>query len=139
MIEVNKMESKKLIILFSLGFSAVFSIVYYILFATLQTHTASDAKTIYYNQVGLYQKQESIDSMKQTLQDNGLDTYVLKTNDLSAVVTGVSLDQEGMESVQAKLKEMNINFVEKNITVEDPEIISLLEQNSYEEALERLP
>lgn len=135
------MESKKLIILFSLGFSLIFSIIYYIMFATLQTNTDTntEVKTLYYNQVGLYQKQESIDSMKKTLQDKGLDAYVLKANDLSAVITGVSLDQEEMKAVQVKLKELNVNYVEKDITVEDSEIVLLLEQKSYEEALERLP
>ncbi|MGX8852048.1 SPOR domain-containing protein [Amedibacillus sp. YH-ame10] len=132
------MENKKLIVLFASCFSILFSLGYYFLF-TLNTGTTQTSKvTLYMNQVGLYKKEESITSMKDNLKNAGLDAFVLKQDALTAVVSGVTTDQKASQSVQEKLKELKYTYIAKSVTVDDPEIVKLIQDKQYEQALDRI-
>lgn len=132
------MENKRLIIVFAAGFSIVFSIVYYFLFSMTLTSGGSEKRTLYMNQVGLYQKQESIDGMKTTLKEAGFVGYTLKQGELSAVVCSVSLEEASTKKEQEKLKAKNFSYIQKSVSVEDPEIIKLIDQKEFDKALERI-
>lgn len=135
------MENKKLIMIFGAGFSIVFSILYYILFTSLPARSNTDsidAKTLYYNQVGLYRQQDSMESMKNTLKEKGFDAYTMKQGDITAVISGISFDGQSTKDEQPKLKEAGFAFVEKEITIDDPQVLELFDQKAYDAALERM-
>lgn len=90
------------------------------------------------NQVGLYKKEESITSMKNSLKKAGLDAFVLKQDALTAVVSGVTTDKKASQSVQQKLKELKYTYIAKSVTVDDPEIVKFIEDKQYEQALDRI-
>lgn len=134
------MENKKLIMMFAAGFSLVFAILYYGLFAMIGNVSATSPgeKTLYMNQVGLYREEKSIDGMKADLQASGIDSYTWSQDDLQAVVCGVSFDEAQTKAVQETLKAAEITYIEKSVTVSDAQTLELIDQQSYQEALERI-
>lgn len=132
------MENKKLIVLFAAAFSILFSIIYYFLFSMTIQNAAKDSRTLYMNQVGLYEKKDSITSMQDTLKKAGLQAYTLKQKDLTAVVCSVNTNESETKKEQAKLKELKYSYIQKSVRVEDQEVVKLIDQKEYARALERI-
>lgn len=130
------MKQKHLIIGVAAMFSIVFSIVYYCLFSLLQEQT--DEVTLYMVQIGLYEKQESVESMQEKLASDGFTSYTLKSGDKTAVVIGVSESEEANTSLLTLLEEKSYSYVEKSVTIQDQELIALVKEQSYQEVLERI-
>lgn len=133
------MENKKLITIFGVGFSIVFAIMYYMLFTVLPDSTSKVQKvTLYWNQVGLYRQQDSIDAMKTSLEEKGFRVFPLKQGDVTALITSVSVQEEKTKAEQSTLKDAGFAYVLKQQEIEDPQTITLLQQQSYAAALERM-
>lgn len=135
----ENMENKRLIVLFAGIFSIAFSIFYYFLFqVTLSKSTSSEKRTLYMNQVGLYEKQEGVNATIETLKTAGFQGYALKQGKTTAVVCSVSVDETSVKKDQEKLKELNYRYIEKSVMVEDEEIVNMIDKQQFEKALERI-
>ena len=133
------MENKKLIVFFATCFSIVFSLGYYFLFTlNIDSSTSVGKRTLYMNQVGLYEKEDSINKMKERLKKDGMTSYTLKQDALTALVCSVSTDQKASQSEQQKLTDLTYTYIAKSVTVDDPEIVKLIDKKQYEEALDRI-
>lgn len=132
------MENKKLIILFAAGFSIVFSIVYFLLFATISEPSTKDKRVLYMNQVGLYKQQDSISDMQAKLKKQGITTYTWKQGDITAVVCGVSLKEAETKKLQETLKKQKYSYIQKSVSVTDRDVAQLLDREEYQKALERI-
>lgn len=137
------MNNKKVIGIVAICFSILFSGFYYVIFST--TITSSDKtsekvekKTLYMNQVGLYKQQESVKEMQDKLAKEKITSFTMKQKDLTAVVCSVSIDEKETKKEQAKLKELGLSYIQKNVTVENTEIVKLIEQKDFAKALERI-
>lgn len=132
------MENKKLIIVFATAFSVLFSIVYYFLFSMTITTESNEKRTLYMNQVGLYEKKDSVTDMKKKLEKAGLKGYTMKQKDLTAVVCSVSTDEKETKKEQEMLKNLKYSYIQKSVRVEDSEVVKLIDQKEYAKALERI-
>lgn len=132
------MENRRLIVLFATGFSFVFSIFYYFLFTMTMSDGSVEKRSLYMNQVGLYEKTDSVNKMKDALKEAGLNGYPLKQGELTAVVCSVSTDEKETKKDEAKLKELKYSYIAKKVTVEDPEVVKLIDSRQYDKALERI-
>lgn len=132
------MENRRLIVLFATCFSAIFAVVYYLLFTVVIDSGDVQKRTLYMNQVGLYEKKDSIEDMMAKLDKAGLKGYTLKQEKLTAVVCSVSTDVKTTRSEQEKLKELKYSYIQKSVTVEDPNVVKLIDDKEYAKALERI-
>lgn len=137
-IEVINVENKKLIILFALLFSVLFSFAYYAIFSVTLTKSDKEVRIVYMNQVGLYEKQDSVIKVQNELKKQGFTSFTMKQNDLTAVVCSVSTDEQESKSQQEKLKNLKYSYIAKQMRVEDQEVIALIDQKEFGKALERL-
>lgn len=131
------MENKRLIVLFGIIFSLMFSLIYYVLFSFTMPKS-QPKRTLYMDQVGLYEKKESVTKMKKELAAQGFVCYEMKQDKLTAVVCGVSTSQSEQAKNEARLKKLNISYVPKNVQIEDEAIGKLIDQKAYGTVLERI-
>ena len=116
-------ENKRLIMLFGILFSVVFCLMYYVLFSFT---------------VGLYEKAQSVQDMQEKLEKEGLKSYTMKQDKLTAVVCGVSSDEKESQQVQQKLKALKYSYIPKDVTVENSDVVKLIDEQAYDKALERI-
>lgn len=131
-------ENKRLIMLFGILFSVVFCLVYYVLFSFTLGKANDGKRTLYMNQVGLYEKAQSVKDMQEKLEKEGLKSYTMKQDKLTAVVCGVSGDEKESQQVQQKLKTLKYSYIPKNVTVENSDVVKLIDEQAYDKALERI-
>lgn len=129
------MNNRKLIYIFSLSLSLLFSIGYYIVFKGIENEKVIERK-LYMNQVGLYKENKSIENMKNTLISLSLTPYIYVKGDVRAVVTSVYEDERKTKEETEILKKANLNYVSKELTIKDEEVISYLDDKNYEKVLE---
>lgn len=132
------MNQRKTIILLGMLFSLVFALFYHVLFTFVLQETEQETRVLFVNQVGLYEQDKSIQSMQKKLEANGIASYTMKQQDVTAVICGVSTREEENAEVQEKLKELKYSYITKKITVENSEIITYIDEKDYEQALERI-
>ena len=132
------MENKRWITISAILFSVVFAFVYYVLFSFTLGKADIDQRTLFMNQVGLYEKQSSVKNMQDKLEKEGLKSYTMKQEDLTAVICGVSTQEKESNEIQEQLKKLNYSYIPKSVTLKDAVIIDLIDAKSYEEALERI-
>lgn len=132
------MENKRLIVLFATCFSVLFAIIYYVLFTMTINSGTLEKRTLYMNQVGLYEKEDSIRDMEKKLKDAGLQGFTLKQDKLTAVVCSVSTDVKETKKEQEKLKELKYSYIQKSVTVEDAQVVKMIDDKEYAKALERI-
>lgn len=132
------MNQRKTIILLGMLFSLVFAFFYNVLFTFVLQETEQESRVLFVNQVGLYEKDKSIQSMQKKLEESGIESYTMKQQDVTAVVCGVSTQEEENTEIQEKLKELKYSYITKKITVENAEIIAYIDEKNYEQALERI-
>ena len=132
------MENKRLIMLFGILFSVVFCLMYYVLFSFTLGKANDDKRTLYMNQVGLYEKAQSVQDMQEKLEKEGLKSYTMKQDKLTAVVCGVSSDEKESQQVQQKLKALKYSYIPKDVTVENSDVVKLIDEQAYDKALERI-
>lgn len=131
------MDKRKVIIISAFLFSFIFTAAYYALFS-LSTTSDGEAMTLYMNQVGLYREKENVEDMQAKLQQDGLASYTLAQGDKVAVMCGVSCEQAKTQEVQKTLKDKQYSFIEKSVTIQDEKLLKLLEEEKYQEVLERM-
>lgn len=130
------MNRRNVIIISACLFSLCFTLVYSLLFSMLAKESA--ASTFYMNQVGLYKEAKNVEQMQKKLANDGLDAYTLKQGELTAVICGISEQKKELEQVQELLKKKSYRFVEKSVQTADESIKQLIEEGSYQKALERM-
>ena len=133
-----QVENKRLIVLFGILFSVVFCLIYYVLFSFTLGKAGDGKRTLYMNQVGLYEKAASVKDMQEKLEKEGLKSYTLKQEKLTAVVWGVSTEEKESQQVQQKLKKLKYSYIPKNVTIENTAVVELIDEQAYDKALERI-
>lgn len=130
------MENRKLIYMFGLLFSIVFASLYYFLFQAFLTVEDTSTFTFYYNQVGLYKSDENAQKVIHTLKEHYIDAYLFPQNDVNAIITGMSSEEEQTKQNQEQLKAIDMTFIEKSITTKQPEVKDALEAQDINKVLE---
>ncbi|WP_302759333.1 SPOR domain-containing protein [Amedibacillus dolichus] len=132
------MQNKKIIILYAVFFSVIFSLIYYFLFTVAFVSPQDKKIVLYMNQVGLYEQASGVESMMKRLQEAGLEAYAFEKDGLQAVVSGVSRKEKETQANGDKLSQLQQNYIMKKVTIEDPELVALIEEHKIDEVLERL-
>lgn len=133
------MENKRLIVLFAAIFSIIFSLFYYFLFSVMIVQdTSNEKRTLYMNQVGLYEKQDGVNATIEKLNVEGFEAYALKQDNVTAVVCSVGVEDTQVKKDQEKLKQLGYSFIEKSVTVEESDIVEFIDAKQYDKALERI-
>lgn len=130
------MRQRRWIVCIGVSVSLIFSFIYYCLFTMIQPQV--EQVTIYMVQVGLYEKSDSVVKMRKSLKEDGFASYELKNGNKTAVIVGLATEKENLTITLKQLKEKSYSYVEKSVTVQDQEVISLMKQKAYEEVLERM-
>ena len=112
------MENKRLIMLFGILFSVVFCLMYYVLFSFTLGKANDDKRTLYMNQVGLYEKAQSVQDMQEKLEKEGLVTIEPRKG---AYASDVSIKdmvdvlevREDLEAMAAAMAAQRVNEEEK--------------------------
>lgn len=132
------MENRKLVYVFGILFSVVFAFLYFFLFDTLIPKEDPSIATIYFNQVGLYKDEENSAKTIAKLQEQQIDAYAIKKEDVTAVVCGVSEVQEDTKALQDTLTTLGISYIEKQIVVDDQNILQLWKDAEITKVLEMM-
>ena len=130
------MRQRRWIVCIGVSVSLIFSFIYYCLFTMIQPQV--EQVTIYMVQVGLYEKSDSVVKIRKSLKEDGFASYELKNGNKTAVIVGLATEKENLTITLKQLKEKSYSYVEKSVTVQDQEVISLMKQKAYEEVLERM-
>lgn len=130
------MENRKLIYMFGLLFSIVFASLYYFLFQAFLTVEDTSTFTIYYNQVGLYKSDANAQKVIHTLKEQDIDAYLFPQNDVNAIITGMSSEEEQTKQNQEQLKAIDMTFIEKSITTKQQEVKDALKAQDVNKVLE---
>jgi len=131
------MENRKFIYVFGLLFSAVFALLYYGLFHVL-LDTESTSVQLYYNQVGLYKNTENAQNVIKQLKAKNVDAYIYQQNGLNAVICGISASQADTKKNGEALKKTGLDYIEKQWTSEQQEILQALQDNNITKVLEMM-
>ena len=124
------MKKHNLVLFYSCFCSLIFALFYYFLFVSLYDSSLH----IPYLQVGIYEKEESLIKCQKKLTDMDVLSYVIHHNQQQIVVCGF----QDYEQVKEQLDQKKIKYVEKELYIENQELISLWEQEKYQEVLERM-
>ena len=129
------MKIKYLIFTIALTFSLLFSLMYFMLFRSNIPRDEKYEITLYMNQIGLYKQVENANKVKNTLEAQGVKTYIYKNQDLYVVVSGVGEKEDAIENGNT-LKPLSYTYILKEFVIEDPTILSYIQEENYEKALE---
>lgn len=132
------MENRKLIYFFGLLFSMIFAIGYTLLFHTFIKNEASTTITLYYNQVGLYKSEDNAAKVIQRLKDQSIEAYLFPQDDLHAVICSLHTEQEQTKAQQKELMRLQMSFIEKQLEIDEADIISAIQNQEYDKALEMI-
>lgn len=131
------MKNKKLIYFFAISLSIIFSLIYLLLFHYyIPSSEEVKSATLYLNQVGLYKEKANAEKMNLELQSDQITGYIYMKDDIYVVVCGVSADQKQTQKIEEQLKEHSYSYIDKVYQITDEEIVSLINANQYQDALE---
>ncbi|MEG0314116.1 MAG: hypothetical protein RR646_02510 [Erysipelotrichaceae bacterium] len=109
------MKSSKVVYLGAIMLSIAYGFIYYILIGKTQINK----EQIYYVQVGLYEKEASIEGMNKRLEAINLESYKLKEDNLNAIVTCISTNSDAAKDCAKPLRDNNMEYIIKNKTIDD--------------------
>ena len=132
------MGNKSLIYGFAFGLSLLFSIGYYILLDSAQNSVKVAETTIYFTQVGLYEKQSGADAMMTSLEQLGISSIKRQQDTLTAVICGISQNKKEAKQVHEVLEANQYAFVFKQVKTNDEKIVAAIKRKDYAEAFERI-
>lgn len=132
------MKNKKLIYLFAITLSIIFSIIYLLIFHYYIPSSEEDNKStmLYLNQIGLYKEKANAEKVASDLQSNQITGYIYKKEDVYVVACGVSKDESESQKIEEQLKALSYSYINKKISIQDDEITELIDSKKYQEALE---
>ena len=102
------MGNRRLIITFALVFAAVFSLFYYAMFHMLDVEGTETQRTLYLNQVGIFEESGNAQKICDQLQEHQGKT----------------------------IEEMGMNYLTKKITVEGSELVQAVDDGDYVRVLQ---
>ena len=129
------MKIKYLIFTIALTFSFLFSLIYIMLFHSNIPRDEKEKITLYMNQIGLYKQIENANKSKDALEAQGVKTYIYKNQDLYVVVSGIGEKGTAIENGNT-LKALSYSHILKELEITDPTILSYVEEENFEKALE---
>lgn len=102
------MANRRLIITFALVFALAFSLFYYVLFTTVDFGSVStQQRTLYLNQVGIYEESENAKKICAQLEEQGLTPYQIEQDGRQIVMTSVYEDETKTEEEGKQLEKWN--------------------------------
>lgn len=87
------MGNKRLIYAVAFSMALLFSVGYYIMFQSMES-AESDSVVLYFNQVGLFEKQEGADAAIAALEKLDIAARIREQDDIKAVICGISTDKK---------------------------------------------
>ncbi|MDD3049373.1 MAG: hypothetical protein PHQ89_05320 [Bacilli bacterium] len=131
------MKNKNLIYFFAISLSLIFSIFYLLVFHYyIPSNEDKKTATLYLHQIGLYKEKANAEQMNTDLNANQIIGYIYKKDDVYVVACGVSTDEAENKKIEDQLKAHSYSYISKQINVSDDEIAELLNEKSYQKALE---
>ena len=130
------MRNRKVIVSFALVFAAVFALFYYVLFQFLSAKGGTEARTLYLNQVGIFDEKENADKICEKLEKKKMNAYQIEKNDQIYVVTSIYEDKEQTEKEGKTLTEMEMSYLTKKVTAEGREMVQAVDEKDYVKVLE---
>ncbi|MEG0823743.1 MAG: hypothetical protein RSG07_04490 [Erysipelotrichaceae bacterium] len=126
------MKSSKVVYLGAIVLSIAYGFIYYILIGKAQINKVQ----IYYVQVGLYEKEASIEGMNKKLETIKLEGYKLKEDNLNAIVTCISNNSDAANECAKPLRDNNMEYIIKNKTIEEQEAKTAYINADYNKLME---
>ena len=131
------MGNKRLIYAVAFSMALLFSVGYYIMFQSMES-AERDSVVLYFNQVGLFEKQEGADATIAALEKLDIAARIREQDDIKAVICGISTDKKETKNVQKILEENGYPYVFKEVKTNDEEMIKAIERKDYAEVFERI-
>lgn len=133
------MANRRLIITFALVFALAFSLFYYVLFTTVDFGSVStQQRTLYLNQVGIYEESENAKKICAQLEEQGLTPYQIEQDGRQIVMTSVYEDETKTEEEGKQLEKMELAYITKKITVEGEEMSTAVDEQDYQKVLQAM-
>lgn len=133
------MANRRLIITFALVFALAFSLFYYVLFTTVDFGSVStQQRTLYLNQVGIYEESENAKKIFAQLEEQGLTPYQIEQDGRQIVMTSVYEDETKTEEEGKQLEKMELAYITKKITVEGEEMSKAVDDQDYQKVLQAM-
>ena len=126
---------RSLVTLLALSFTFIFSFVYIKVFVDDAIVTSSNQAIVYYLQVGAFKSVDNANSRVEQLQQNGMDASYYFQDDLYFVITGVSLAESEKDSKKDELINKGFTCYDKQVVIQDAEIIQDIQNASYDSLL----
>ena len=130
------MGNRRLIITFALVFAAVFSLFYYAMFHMLDVEETETQRTLYLNQVGIFEESGTAQKICDQLQEHQLSAYQVEKEGRITVVTSIYAEEEKTEQEGKTIEEMGMNYLTKKITVEGSELVQAVDDGDYVRVLQ---
>lgn len=130
------MKKKQMIISAGIFFSMLFAGFYYLLFAYVANTPSS--VTVYMNQVGLFQEEANSLQMQQSLKEAQIDSRILYKNELYALITGISSEEEEVIQQQEALKQLGYASIMKEVEVKDENLLNELHAGNLDPLIQWL-
>lgn len=130
------MGNRRLIITFALIFAAVFSLFYYALFQLFAQGSEEASRTLYLNQVGIFEESGNAQKICDQLQEHQLSAYQVEKEGRITVVTSIYAEEEKTEQEGKTIEEMGMNYLTKKITVEGSELVQAVDDGDYVRVLQ---
>lgn len=130
------MGNRRLIITFALIFAAVFSLFYYALFQLFAQGSEEASRTLYLNQVGIFEEEENAQKVCDRLTAQKLSPYQVEKEGAFVVVTSIYDNEEATEAEAKTLEEMELSYLTKKITVEGSDLVKAVDAGDYEKVLQ---
>ena len=130
------MGNRRLIITFALVFAAVFSLFYYAMFHMLDVEETKTQRTLYLNQVGIFEESSNAQKICDQLQEHQLSAYQVEKEGRITVVTSIYAEEEKTEQEGKTIEEMGMNYLTKKITVEGSELVQAVDDGDYVRVLQ---
>lgn len=100
------------------------------------TSSVLNSVLLYYNQLGVYEKTEKMEGEVASLKEKGIVVYSYKRDNLTVYVSHVSTTKSDTLEGQTELALLGYPFLLKECEVNDSEVLTLIENNDYQGALE---
>ena len=128
---------RSFIMVVSLVLTLTFAWMYIQLFVKeVALSAGKESALVYYLQVGVFSNYENAQRRIADLQEDAIDAQMYEKEQQYYVVTGMSTDEATREVVQKKLDLNGYGSYEKQILVQDRDVITKMENQSYDSLLE---
>ena len=99
---------------------------------------STQLRTLYLNQVGIYEESENAKKSCAQLEEQGLTPYQIEQDGRQIVMTSVYEDETKTEEEGKQLEKMELAYITKKITVEGEEMSKAVDDQDYQKVLQAM-